>query len=144
MKAETINKRASELRANGEITGRVTELAESVSHEFVLNTADLLREAARLAFSDPRKIMHADGRVRLPIELDADTARAISSFKIDEYGRIEYKFWDKNSAIERLFKHKGLFEVDNKQKIDPLIAFAQTLQGDIAGPGALQIPEDDD
>ena len=26
------------------------------------------------------------------------------------------KFWDKNSALEKLFKHMGLFEADNRQK----------------------------
>jgi len=31
------------------------------------------------------------------------------------------KFWDKNSALEKLFKHMGLFEADNRQK-NPLTA----------------------
>jgi hypothetical protein len=28
---------------------------------------------------------------------------------------LKYKITDKNSAIERLFKHMGLFKVDNEQ-----------------------------
>jgi hypothetical protein len=41
---------------------------------------------------------------------------AIKSFKIDEYGRIEYQFWDKNAALEKAAKILGLFEKDNHQK----------------------------
>lgn len=142
MKPETVHKRASELMANGWVTGRVAELAAAVEREVVVETADLLRESMRVAFSDIRQVMTPDGKVRLPQELDADTARAVASFKIDEYGRIEYKFWDKNSAMERLFKHKGLFEKDNRQKADPLVELLQGLGGNVVGPVA--DPEDGD
>ncbi len=146
MAAETVNKRASELMANGEIAGRVAGLAKKVEEKFVVNTEKLLREATRLAHSDIAGIMHSNGRVKLPHELDADTRAAVASFKIDEYGRIEYKFWDKNSAIERLFKHKGLFEIDNKQKTDPLDNLLKTLGGNVLGPGrgVLPLPAADD
>lgn len=100
----------------GDVSARVVALARKVEEAFVVDTARLLRESSRIAHSDIANIMHSDGRVKLPQELDVETRAAIASFKIDEYGRIEYKFWDKNNAHERLFKHKGLFEVDNAQK----------------------------
>lgn len=116
MKAATINKRASELMCKGDITGRVDTLREKVSEQFVIKESDLLREAARVAFSDVRNIYHPDGKVKLPHELDDDTAHAIAGFEIDEYGRIKYKFWPKGEASERLFKAGGLYAADNKQK----------------------------
>lgn len=143
-KPETVNENASRLMADSKVAARVKEIQAIGAEKAGLKAASILEEVRRLAHSDIAGIMHADGRVKMPNELDPVTRAAISSFKIDEYGRIEYKFWDKNNAIEKAMKHLGLFEVDNKQKIDPLIAFAQTLHGDIAGPGALQIPEDDD
>lgn len=143
-KDTSVNVNASQMLADTNIAQRVAILAAKVEEKFAIDTAKLLQEASALAHSDIANIMHPDGRVKLPNELDAATRAAVASFKIDEYGRIEYKFWDKNSAHERLFKHKGLFEIDNKQKTDPLIDFAKTLRGDIAGPGTLQIPEDDD
>jgi phage terminase small subunit len=73
-----------------------------------------LQETARLAFSDIGRIIGPDGKVLLPNELDDDTRAAVSSFKIDEYGRIEYKFWDKNNASERLFKHQNLYKENNE------------------------------
>jgi phage terminase small subunit len=114
-KPESVHQTASKLAADPMVSTRVSFLAKKVEEVFAIDTARLLREASRLAHSDIAGIMHPDGRVKLPHELDADTRAAVASFKIDEYGRIEYKFWDKNSAIERLFKHRGLFKEDNEQ-----------------------------
>lgn len=135
---------ASKLMANDKVSTRIKALAKKVEERFVIDTERLLREAARLAYSDIGQIMHPDGRVKLPHELDPETRAAVSSFKIDEYGRIEYKFYDKNSAVERLFKHKGLFEVDNKQKGASAAEFLKAVTGDVAGPGNHSIPYDDD
>lgn len=98
-----------------------------------LTTERILEETARMAFSDVSKIIGPDGKVLLPHELDEATRAAVSSFKIDEYGRIEYKFWDKNSASERLFKHVGLYERDNKQKTDALGDLLSGLSGKVLG-----------
>ena len=35
---------------------------------------------------------------------------------------VKVKLWDKNSAAEKLMRHLGLFERDNKQHTDPLTA----------------------
>lgn len=139
-KLESLHPKASALAADGKVQARVASLAKKVEEKFVIDTEKLLREATRLAHSDIAGIMHSNGRVKLPHELDPETRAAVASFKIDEYGRIEYKFWDKNSAIERLFKHKGLFEVDNKQKTDPLTNLIKTLGGNVLGPGRGVLP----
>lgn len=136
MKPDTIHKRASELMADGWVAGRVKELQGLAADEVVVDVKALLQEAKRLVFSDIRNIMKPDGTLKLPHELDADTAASVKSFKMDEYGKVEYQFWDKNSAMERLFKHKGLFELDNKQKTDPLSDLLGTLKGNVVGPVA--------
>lgn len=115
-KDNSVHIKASLCAAKDKVKLRITNLAIKSEEVFAINTGKLLQEAHRLAHSDIAKIMHPDGKVKLPHELDADTRAAISSFKIDEYGRIEYKFWDKNAAQERLFKHKGLFKLDNEQQ----------------------------
>lgn len=114
---------ASRLLDKPHIQARIKELQASMDKEFAIENKDLLMEASRLAMSDLRKLFHDDGRLKGPHELDDDTAKAVASFKrtdktVDEvtYTTYEYKFWDKNSALERLYKHKGLFEQDNKQK----------------------------
>ena len=145
---KTVWARSSEMAADSKVSGRIVSLAKKVEERFAIDTEKLLREAHRLAHSDIANIMTDEGRVKLPHELDPETRAAVASFKIDEYGRIEYKFWDKNSAIERLFKHKGLFEVDNKQRADPLADVLRTLGGNVLGPARgvlpLQALEDED
>ena len=45
----------------------------------------------------------------------------MASFEIDEYGRIRYKFWDKNVALINAAKILGLFAADNKQQLPVLV-----------------------
>lgn len=101
---------------------KVRQLIDSRQQETLsgmqITTARVLEETARLAFSDPRQLIHKDGpnkvKVKTPDELDDATAAAIQSVEIDEYGRVKYKFWDKNTASERLFKHLNLYKENNK------------------------------
>lgn len=93
----------------------------------------VLLEAARLAFYDIRKLCNADGSPKNIHELDDDTAAAIVGIDIVESGGEEpqitkkFKLADKNNAIERLFKHLGLYQLDNSQKIDPLTTLLHSI-----------------
>lgn len=98
-----------------------------------LSTEKTLREVGRLSFSDPRRLMHEDGRIKLPHELDDDTAAAIASFKVTIDGGIEYKFWDKNSALEKAAKVQGIYLKDNAQKTDGLRDLLGLLGGKVLG-----------
>lgn len=144
MKPETVNDTASKLMANPEITHRVRQLQAAAADRAELEASQVLREIKRVALSDIAGIMHDDGRVKLPHELDPATRAAVASFKIDEYGRIEYKFWDKNSALDKAGKILGLYELDNKQKSDPLVDLLASLSGNVLGPAQGLPPIDDD
>lgn len=86
----------------------------------------VLREIARVGFSDLRKMMTDEGALLDPQEWDDDTAAAISSIEVvttyngetDENGRKipehtkKIKVWDKNAALEKLCKHLGLYAPD--------------------------------
>jgi phage terminase small subunit len=116
MRPESVNDSASKLMANPAITQRVAKIQVDAAEKAGLDAAKVLQEVARLAHSDIAGIMTADGRVKLPHELDPATRAAVASFEIDEYGRIKYKFWDKGAALDKAMKHLGLYEADNKQK----------------------------
>jgi len=88
-----------------------------------LSVERTLRELARLAYSDPRRLFK-DGKP-IPIhELDDDAAATIASIEIEEQytgkgkKRTVASFtrkvrqWDKNSAIEKAMKYHRLYEVD--------------------------------
>lgn len=109
-----------------------------------LESVRLRREISRVAFSDVRNVFHPDGRLKLPHELDAETAAAIASVEIDIDGKIKYKFWDKNSAHERAAKILGEFERDNSQKTDPLTELVKSLGGKVIGPVKVSNDEEDE
>lgn len=112
-----------------ELDKRRTEIVANLE----LSTEKTLREVGRLAYCDPRRIMHEDGRVKMLHELDDDTAAAVASFEVSADGTIKYKFWDKNSALEKSSKVQGLYEKDNKQKTDPLRDLLGALSGNVVG-----------
>lgn len=117
MTPKQIHEEASKVAADPKVRQRVRQIQEIGAAKAGLVVADILEELRRIAMSDISGIIcKQTGKVLLPHELDPATRAAVASFKIDEYGRIEYKFWDKNSAITNAMKHKGLFEADNQQK----------------------------
>ena len=86
----------------------------------------IMRETARIAFFDPRKMFHADGKPKDILELDDDTAACIVGLDVleefDGSGRDrvlighvkKYKIADKNNALERGGKFLNMFEKDNE------------------------------
>lgn len=133
-KNNSVHIKASQLMAIDKVAIRVKELQDKSAEIACLNGAAIKEEIRRLAHSDIARIIDIKtGKVKLPHELDPETRAAISSFKIDEYGRIEYKFWDKNSALERAAKIQGLFEKDNEQKGNALAELLSGLSGKVLG-----------
>lgn len=101
----------------------------------------VLLEAARLALFDPRKLFNDDGSPKGIHELDDDTAAAVAGIEVVEQfegsgkDRVfvgylkKYRIADKNSALEKLFRHHGLYERDNEQKTDPLTSLLHAIAG---------------
>ncbi len=115
-----------DVRVQEEIKARRKSLVETME----LSTERTLREVARIAYFDPRKLVDSTGRP-LPItELDDDTAAAIAGLEVvDKYDEpppgskertlstvIKYKLADKRGALEMAMRHLGLYERDNKQQ----------------------------
>jgi len=122
---KTAQEQSSRLLSNVMVARRIAEKGQSHAKNTGLTIERLLQEAMRLAFFDIRKLVDKDGNP-IPInQLDDDTAAAIQGLELasersrDEEGAEttvrKYKVADKNSAIERLFKHMGLFAKDNAQ-----------------------------
>jgi len=114
---------ASRLKANENVASRVEEIVNRGAEKAGLTVAKVLDELARIGFSDLRKAFTAGGSLLNPEEWDDGTAAAISSVEVvtrptgekDQDGRavIEHvhkiKLWDKNSALEKIAKHLGMF-----------------------------------
>lgn len=81
-------------------------------------TSDMVvRELARIAFTDMRTLYREDGSMKLPHELDDDTAASLAgvdTFEETSEGMVigytrKVKRWDKTKALELLGKHLGIF-----------------------------------
>lgn len=126
---KTAGSQGSRLLKNVEVLTLINKRRTEVVAATELSTEQTIREVRRLAYSDPRSITHSDGRIKRLHELDADTAAAVASYEVDKDGVIKYKFWDKNSALDKAAKVQGLYEKDNEQKAEPIKAIIRRIIG---------------
>lgn len=124
MKEEAIWVEASKLLSNPKVSLRIQELRVAIAEKTIITEARVIEEAARIGLLDPAKMVDESGAL-LPLhKMPPEVRAAISSIKVSEekvdgvvIGVIkEVKLWDKNSALEKIMKHLGMFERDNKQK----------------------------
>lgn len=85
-----------------------------------------------------------DGSPRVVIKdtryFSADAIALYAGAKEGKYG-IEVAMHDKMAAIDKLFRHLGLYELDNKQIADPLTALLMSI-AQRAGNGFTPVKED--
>jgi phage terminase small subunit len=126
--AKTAYSQGQRLLKYVEVSGQLADVAQKVAEIAGLTAERTLRESARISYSDPRRLCHADGSLKQIAEMDDDTRAAIASFEIDErkvdgivVGRTtKIKFWDKNRALEMAMKHLGLYNRDNTRRSENL------------------------
>jgi phage terminase small subunit len=108
----------SHLMDRPEIQARIKELHEAALAKQQLSVDRVIQEMARIAFSDPRKFYHEDGRLKQVSELGDDEAAALAGFEQQEITAGEevigtlkkIKRWDKTRVLEKFGEHLGLFE----------------------------------
>lgn len=113
---------------NPEIKAKIAELRHERALQSNLQAVDVLKELAVIVKSDIKDFIEDDNTIKKIKTLPSEKTRAISSIVVQErynlFGEKEITtkltFWDKNSALEKLGRHFGVFEVDNNQK-RPLI-----------------------
>ena len=109
------------LLRNAVIAEKIAKVRNRALEGLKLETDKVIMEAARIAFFDPRKLMNKEGK-RIPIhEMDDDTAAVVSIDEVfDRDGNFvgfsrSFRTSEKNAALEKIFKHLGLYEKDNSQ-----------------------------
>jgi phage terminase small subunit len=108
--------------------------AKKVEEQCGLTLERTLKEIARLAYADPRKLFKEDGSLKQIHELDDDTAATIASVEVDEIGTDgvvigmtrKVKQWDKKGALDMAMKFHGAYEKDNKQKQPVILQVSST------------------
>lgn len=113
---------ASRLSTNVNIERRVAELVHKAADRAEIDVARVLKELVRLGTSDIRDAFTDGGSLKDPKDWTDDFAASVASVEVvtkpgetDDDGNrtVEHvhkiKVWDKNSALEKLAKHLGMF-----------------------------------
>ena len=117
---------AARLAGNGRIANRVTELQHNAAGRAEVTVARVLKELSRLGFSDIRSAFDERGNLLPPDQWDDAFAASVASIEVvtrelpgspkgkgKRGARVEYihkiKAWDKNSALEKIARHLGMF-----------------------------------
>lgn len=110
-----------------EIQSFISELQKGISDRNNNLAQRVIDELAKIGFSNIHEYID-DGNVITDLkQVSRDHAAAVSSIKksVTTFGDeenggvkevVEFKLWDKVAALEKLGRHVGIFEADNKQK----------------------------
>lgn len=135
---KTASEQAARLLANVKIQTAVQE-AKSARQERTEITQDMvIRECAKLAFFDIRKMFDKNGKPLDISALDSDTAAALVGLDVQDVADSDgdcvgyvkkYKMADKLKALELLGRHVGAFE--KQEKPSDTLATAMKALADI-------------
>lgn len=110
---DSIRVHSSELANDPHVKARVMELMLQGGKRAAVDIDRIVQELEAMALVDPRRLFNASGGIIAPAEWPDDLAAAISSIKVKQAAdgsmTYEIKFWDKNSAIEKLGKYHGMW-----------------------------------
>jgi phage terminase small subunit len=105
---------ASRLLTNDNVIAALAERRDLATQEAGVTKAMVVRELAKIAFSDVRNVLGEGGALKDPSEWDDDTAGSVSSLEIVSAGDMatihKLKTYDKVAALDKLARHLGLFE----------------------------------
>lgn len=128
MKPETVNRAAFELYENPKITARIEELQKEAAERNRIDIDELVQSMASMVRFDIKDLYDEKGNL-LPIpEMPKQARLMIESFDLQEMvadGDVvgvtkKVRTIKKLDAIEKLMKHLGGYEQDNKQKQTPV------------------------
>jgi phage terminase small subunit len=111
-----------------EIQSYLSELMKARSERLEITSDMVLRELAKIGFSDIANYYEDGFKLKQLSELDKNKSGAVSQIKVTEIEikgvttkTVELKLHDKLSALEKVSKHIGFFEKDNTQKKSDII-----------------------
>ena len=121
-KEETANAASSRMLRNVKVQEYISKKQQEIEKRTEVTQDMVIKELAKIAFLDIRKLYTENGQLKNIADIDSDTAGAISSLEtLEEYeGHGEdrekigdtqkVKLLDKTKALELLGKHLGMFK----------------------------------
>lgn len=115
--AKTAQEQSSRLLSNVMVQKIISERQKALSDKTDITIERVLKERARLAFFDPRKLFNADGTPKAIHELDDDTAAVVAGVDVVNIGNSELgigqvlkiKLSEKSASLTALERHLGMY-----------------------------------
>lgn len=126
--SKTANEQAARLLAKVNVQNYIAELKQSLSNKNEGLAQQVIDELKKLGFANIQDYINPENEIKDLTKIDRDKAAAVESIKktVTEFSggsessgkktSIQFKLYDKISALEKLGRHLGLFELDNQQK----------------------------
>ncbi len=131
--AEAARRAASRLLTRVDVAALVAERQRALQQRVEVTQDKVVRELVRIAFADQRQLVSwgPDGVVlRKSTALSDEDAAAVAEVAqtvTQGGGSLRVKAHDKVRALELLGKHLGIFEADNRRKVDGTIEFVRRI-----------------
>jgi phage terminase small subunit len=121
-KEETANAASSRMLRNVKVQEYISKKQQEIEKRTEVTQDMVIKELAKIAFLDIRKLYTENGQLKNIADIDSDTAGAISSLEtLEEYEGYgedrekigdtqKVKLLDKTKALELLGKHLGMFK----------------------------------
>jgi phage terminase small subunit len=122
--AKTARVQGAKLLTNPNIQAAIQAAQQARSGETKITAARVLQELALIAFQDPAEFFDFRGDrpiMRPACDIPEAARRAMSSIRFKDGEVAEVKFWSKDSALEKIGRHLGMFlekiELTEKVKV---------------------------
>lgn len=119
---KTAKEQATRLLTNVHVQSKISELQKNIGNRLEVTAERVIAELAKVGFSNIQDYLDQGNEVKDLTTIDRDKAACVESIKIQEsetqFGTsrsVSFKLSDKISALEKLGRHLGIFEKDNKQ-----------------------------
>jgi len=121
-KENAVNVAGSKMLARRKVSVRIEALRKAAEKRNEISIDRVLKEITAIAFVDPSEIWDDEGNMKPISEIPESARRAIVGLEKkvvtgqSSEETLKAKLADKNAALEKLMKHLGGYERDNKQK----------------------------
>lgn len=143
--ARTADRIGPELLGNPCVADAIAKALKAREARTQITQDRVLREFARIAFLDPRKLFNSDGTPRRITDLDDDTAAAVVGLDVTTVGNADMgigevqkiKLADKVQALTQVGRHLGMFNDKlnvGGQADNPLKLLLSEISGKTIGP----------
>ena len=112
---------ANRLMKNENVVNKISELREKLSKKMEISTESVLREYAKLGYTDLTDVVDMSTGSPIFKDLEAIDPKylgAIQAISVDQHGRLKVKMHDKKGALDSLGKNLDLFAADNKREVE--------------------------